>query len=50
MIHVTRALLRKWIEALLLAALAYVLALPALVAGRTHIRLRTFKVAPPESH
>ncbi|MCX6538555.1 MAG: DUF2062 domain-containing protein [Acidobacteria bacterium] len=87
MIHVARALLRKWIEALLhihdspqrtaaafavgvfwgfspffglhtilgligavlLAALAYLMALPAIVAGRTHLHLRTHAVASTES-
>jgi hypothetical protein len=38
------------VGALLLAALAYLLALPAIVAGRKHIHLRTLTVAPPESH
>jgi hypothetical protein len=35
--------------AVLLAALAYLLALPAIVAGRKHLHLRTHVVATPES-
>ena len=38
------------VGAALLAALGYLLALPAIVAGRTHIHLRAHAVAPPESH
>jgi hypothetical protein len=36
--------------AVLLAGLAYLLALPAIVAGRKHVHLRSHSVTPPESH
>jgi len=42
--------LGSFVGAALLAALAYLLALPAIVAGRKHLHLRTHGVAPPESH